>query len=679
MNRTEEIRRRHAERKPLNISAVLAEAPHLLEGLWDPAEFKGWRQTVEAAGIPIESIHVRMATETQCPICGWAGDRLQKHLSQVHSTTIGELRAEFPEAEDYCEELRNSMMGRRYGRPALALAPHWEPAWSKYYALDRLRWLYESGRPVNYQHVAEHEPGLAAYLRRVLGSWDAALKAAGLHPEKLRMAAEKTAYSPEEIRQELLAILAENPKGLAITRARATTFRVLVTACFREFGSYENALREAGADPVRFIPALADAEKVRQREDLLAAVRARRVASALYDAREVSAFLRKAKPIVRDFFGTWTNLCTGIGCLERDVFHPPPFTRYRTEAAIVRSIRERAQTGLPLREADVRTDNSPLLIQAILVFGQWSGALAAAKVQRPPRMEEQRHYTRVTLLTALQERHARGDSLNSTVVNEEPSGRIQFKWAVRYYGSWHAALEAAGLGAFIHVRERPPARFYPTPGSIVEALRARAAAGGSLQIKSLQEEPDSDSGARLYRASLLQFGSWLKALRAAGLEPAPRGVRKGKYTSAEQVIAALRDRQASGISCRGTDLRHGGHRDFPLFDSIGKFFPNHSAALTAAGVPLPSSLVNRLHVFPDADAVIRGIRERQAAGIDFTHDRLATTPGGRALYNAARRHFGEFSKAVKAAGFKLEDLKHPKKKRLAGTGTGTGAVTGAET
>jgi hypothetical protein len=51
--RSTEILTRFANKDPLNLSAVNVEAPWLLDGLFDPENFKGWRETIELAEYPL--------------------------------------------------------------------------------------------------------------------------------------------------------------------------------------------------------------------------------------------------------------------------------------------------------------------------------------------------------------------------------------------------------------------------------------------------------------------------------------------------------------------------------------------------------------------------------------------------------------------------------------------------
>jgi hypothetical protein len=63
-----------------------------------------------------------------------------------------EYRGAHPAAETSSEAHRAQMMSNRHGRPAKAIIPHWEPAWSRNYALDRIHEFSRQGIPLYYTH-----------------------------------------------------------------------------------------------------------------------------------------------------------------------------------------------------------------------------------------------------------------------------------------------------------------------------------------------------------------------------------------------------------------------------------------------------------------------------------------------------------------------------------------------
>ncbi len=653
MDRSEEIRRRHAAHNPLNLSAVQREAPHLLEGLWEPENFIGWRRTVETAGIPIDRIRVFAAIETACPLCGWSAPRLVGHLGPAHGMTIADIRKTRPEAEEVCEEARAARMGVKKNRKALSLAPHWEPAWSKWYALDRLRWFYDQGMPVNYAAVAKGEPGMAAYLRRVMGSWGHALKAVGLKPEDIRLNAETRTWSRRQMVAELRRMARQCPHRLSLDYARSGTTVTFFRAVLREFKSYEGALTEAKLDPLAFIPALADPEKTAKRGTLLALAAERILKRRPYQAAETAAFLREWQGTVDDFYGSWVSLADVLGVDERDIFNPPPWTFYARPEAVIAALKERREAGLSVREHEVRPDNSPLLMQGKKVFGSWNAALAAAGLKRPPRALHLRKYTPESLLETLKERHRQGLTMNSFTILQERTDVLLLKWAGRYYGSWLKALAAAGIPP---VERAKPVRKVPQPPvpleKYLDLIRARAAAGLSLRAYHMNKPRDQGGHPGLVAVCRKRFGSWDKALAAAGLSEPPHATTRRPYRTREEVIEVLRHRHEAGLPLTASAMRRGPDSNSALMQAIGRLYPDVRSALEDAGVPVPPSLIpGGLRRYQTKEDIRADLQRRHAAGESLSINALILTPFGQTLYRSASRLSGGWNAALKDAGF----------------------------
>jgi hypothetical protein len=654
MTPSEEIRLRFSKNEPLNLSIVAIEAPHLLEGLWEPGSFIGWRRTLEAAGLSVDAIRILPCPVAFCPLCDWhAGPKLTAHLAEVHNTNIATVRRTHPESDDWCEEWRSRRMGSRHHGNSLTLAPHWEPAWSTRYALDRLRWLYDQRFPVNYVHIAVKEPGLAAYLRRTCGSWDKVLQRIGLDPKAIRLAAPSRDFSEAQVLRKLKLAHRKNPSRLHLNaHSSSTTLRPLLRPCCVHFKSYEAALRAAGIDPLPLIPALADPVLLAQRDLLLTEAEARRSRRLVYDAAETAAFLARHTPALSAFYGTWAAFTAALGCLERDIFQPPPFTAYQTETSIIPAIQERRDAGLSVRESEARVDNGPLVIQGRKHFGTWAAALKAAAVQRPPRMLKMRHYTPESVLTFLRDRHAAGLPMSSAAIFDDPKIRIIIKWIRRYYGGYHAALNAAGLPLPIRRKAKtvPGPKRFQSPDQVIADLQARAAKGLPLKAAGLYQPQAEGGDFTLLHASRRVFGSFSKALAAAGLTAASTAALGPRDISREVILQTLIQRQRDGLPLHRDSFAKGTPADRQFLRALHREFGCVANAAAAANLPPPV----RLRASPYADStpaeILAELQRRQQSGQWMDTTSIMKSPQGHALYNAVRAHFPSWKAALTAAG-----------------------------
>ncbi len=152
-------------------------------------------------------------------------------------------------------------------------------------------------------------------------------------------------------------------------------------------------------------------------------------------------------------------------------------------------------------------------------FGSWSAAKAAAGLD-PRRRRRPQIYTDDQLLDILRDLAA---ELDRPPTQLELAARRDLPAPIAYYGhfgSWNAALEAAGLEAR---HQHTPAY---TDAQLLNILRGLADELGRTPAYRDLAARSGLPGASVYDR---RFGSWNRALEAAGLEPnrrPKRGVKR---------------------------------------------------------------------------------------------------------------------------------------------------------
>ena len=194
--------------------------------------------------------------------------------------------------------------------------------------------------------------------------------------------------------------------------------------------------------------------------------------------------------------------------------------------------------------------------------------------------------------------------------------------AIHHFGSWNNALMAAGLPFRVRRRWSQPA--------VAAALRQPLAAGQSLSASVVYQE---DCG--LVAAAAKYFGSWRRALEAIG-------VRRSRPWSRRRVAAALRRRLRQGRSLSSKCIAQ--QEGSSLVFAASKFFGSWRGALTAIGAE------PRYRRWSSA-MVVAEIRARQEQGLDC--HRLVVHREDRRLLTAAERYFGNWPAALAAAGVEL--------------------------
>ncbi len=222
-------------------------------------------------------------------------------------------------------------------------------------------------------------------------------------------------------------------------------------------------------------------------------------------------------------FGSWRNALQAAGLSpdrgSRAERWPP--------AKILMVIRNLSQRRRPLRKKELEERFGNLVSAARRIFGSWSKAILASGVD-PAKLRRVAPWTRERVLETLLTRALRNQPVSARLM--EPRSIVEA--GRRFFGSWSATLEAAGLDpAVATVRPSPTkvtapapsitgARRAPllklswTPEKVVAAIQTRLLQQKPLNAVALQREEMP-----LYCAARRHFKNWRSALLAAGLCP----------------------------------------------------------------------------------------------------------------------------------------------------------------
>jgi len=180
--------------------------------------------------------------------------------------------------------------------------------------------------------------------------------------------------------------------------------------------------------------------------------------------------------------------------------------------AVVKRIMQLANEGRPLNLLAIQKSEAVLASAAFRYFASWDEALEAAGLDPREWRKRLPKWAPHRVTQAIRKIHDQGGKLNHAAVGHSSLARA----AVNLFGSWNAALRAAGLDPEeIRVYRRPWTR-----EEVVAEIRRKHSAGEALNAKDVT--PYS-----LRRTGRVFFGSWDVALAAAGLDP--NGIRKKRW------------------------------------------------------------------------------------------------------------------------------------------------------
>jgi len=246
-------------------------------------------------------------------------------------------------------------------------------------------------------------------------------------------------------------------------------------------------------------------------------------------------------------------------------------------------------------------------------------------------------WDKTEILAGLKKLHKQGVDLSYNEMTKKMQPLISA--AAYHFGSYRKAVEQSGIDYAQFVR-RP--RWTKT--AIIKLIKEAKRAGEELHWSAVSHRRD-DLG-RAGFASLQQrlFGSWDRALHAAGLD-ADQINRYRKWT-ADTVVTELKARHRDSEPLNSGAIQK---EDPALHAAAVRYFNGFDQALRAAKID--PEKVRQRRIWHRAD-VIRGLRLTKKSGGHLSDSAIRREHP--ALYGAAVRLFGSFTAARAAAGVKID-------------------------
>jgi hypothetical protein len=242
--------------------------------------------------------------------------------------------------------------------------------------------------------------------------------------------------------------------------------------------------------------------------------------------------------------------------------------------------------------------------------------------------------TKADTLRTIKRLSRSGTSLNYAAVRHR-DGRL-LAHGCKQFGSWNAALQAAGLDP-TKIRRCP----CWSKRDICEQLRDLHAKRMFPDIRTLSQKYSA-----LYWACCRHFGGGLAALQAAGIDYEELlGEHPRRWTKA-RIIAEIQRRDKEGLMLHLAVILRKEPRLRRFCYAVLHQFGTWSQALRAAGLRL--DVVRNRHRKWPRTRVLQEIRCRHVEGKLLNTDLMLRED--LALHTAGRRHFGTWKKAVEQAG-----------------------------
>lgn len=390
--------------------------------------------------------------------------------------------------------------------------------WTKDRVIAAIQERQQRGLPLF--GIYDENMALSNAATRLFGSWRKALVAAGIPG-----AQPLQKWSKERV---IEYILARQRQGLALTKTWKED-RALHSAATRRFGGWQAALAAAG------IKRTQGPRRLWTREIILKEIRKR--AGQGLPLKAIYKLDRALNSAAQRHFGGWYKAIEAAGI---DVETPRTWNCVRLIATL------QARHARGTSTTSTATDDSGFRSAVYKHFDGWSQLREEAGISHPPRRE----WTQALVIQEIQAWHPDSQSRDDA---SQRCCSLRYN-AIRHFGSWQAALRAAGI---------QPDRRRWSPERVLLAIRSwhQRSPSGCLST----DDPALAQAARKY------FGSCRQAIIAAGVTPS----KSHKWTK-RRIIEAIQDCYIRRVPAKV--------QGSALVQAARRCFGTWQAALDAAGV-----------------------------------------------------------------------------------------------
>lgn len=210
-----------------------------------------------------------------------------------------------------------------------------------------------------------------------------------------------------------------------------------------------------------------------------------------------------------EYFGSWRNAIVAADLDPKIVCRRK---RKWTRERILQRIVELHHTGADLSHSAAKRNHQYLVVVAIndRFFGSWREAIEAAGIDYTD-VSKHEYWSRERICERIRELHAEGESLSHEDAKRYHGALVSAASSPRYFGSWGAAIRAAGMD-YDNIRKIN--RW--TRDKIIQTIHDLHQQGQSVNNSNMRRLGYRGLMEAACRAE--NFGSWDEAVRCAGVE-----------------------------------------------------------------------------------------------------------------------------------------------------------------
>lgn len=430
-----------------------------------------------------------------CEFCGKHYQVLSSRHLATHGTTREEYMTEFGLGPDsfMSHQRRREIATRRDYRPLTQKAVH-----------KKIRAIYGRHGDVSSGFVKRFWPQYYMQAIQMHGCFNKALKELGLETWLTKRARD---WTPERVIEEIKQ-LHEKSGTLSVGRELVKENKLLLWYAARFFGNWRNAIQAAG-----FSLQEVSVSEAWSREKVIARIRQVRKRKNLTEMEFL--VLHRAS---HRYLGGMDRALKQAGFSWEGFYGKTKWS----EELILSELRKYKKLYGKTGSRKIAEACPDLRSNAIRYFGGWNAALERVGIKTA----RVHHWTKETLAAELK-RLLRGKKSTTPKYVREKLGERFYAAALNHFGSWEAAMAAAGLN-FEKSKEEWDR------GKIIQRIQALHRSG-ELGKGVSRKHP------HLYAASAVYFDSWSNAVAAAGCH-FPKRIKWNE----DMIFSGIRDFLQSG-------------------------------------------------------------------------------------------------------------------------------------
>jgi len=399
--------------------------------------------------------------------------------------------------------------------------------WNERIIRRRLRELLRQGVPLNSRSIRQTNCPLFSATMHWFGSYRAGVEAAGLEYEKIRLQ-DPHRWSRDAVIRELRRFRRErlpmHHQGMSRQMPE------LVTAAYRYFGTYRRAVEAAG---INYLDVRIRPQRIWDKRRIISELKQlRRDRRGLW-ARSVRLTHPYLPRVAKSHFGSYRAAARAAG-ISAEAIKPPPYRKWSSQRVLEALKEIAAPDEKALAPTRMRNERPYLVRAAARRFGSYRRAVEAAGVDylsiarvlaRPMPPHE--------VIARLQALQQRGKDLRYSAINRTEPRLLNA--ARQRFGSYQEAMQAAGIA----YPPLPPLRHW-TEKLVLNTLLDLHARGEDLRYRAVKKHR-----LPLYEASRYYFGSYVNAVRVAGIRYT-RMAASQRITDRRKKLTAYRDERRMG-------------------------------------------------------------------------------------------------------------------------------------